>query len=54
MIARLTGRIDQLEADRCIVDVNGVGDRVHGLVLSHHPLVQVFRKVKQFLLFALD
>jgi Holliday junction DNA helicase RuvA len=25
MIAQLTGRIDQVEADRCIVDVNGVG-----------------------------
>jgi Holliday junction DNA helicase RuvA len=25
VIARLTGRIDQLEADRCVVDVNGVG-----------------------------
>lgn len=25
MIAKLTGRIDALEADRCIIDVNGVG-----------------------------
>ncbi len=25
MIARLTGRIEGIEADRCIVDVNGVG-----------------------------
>ena len=25
MIAKLTGRIEALEADRCIVDVNGVG-----------------------------
>ena len=25
MIARLTGRIEALEADRCVVDVNGVG-----------------------------
>ena len=25
MIARLTGRIDGIEADRCIVDVGGVG-----------------------------
>ena len=25
MIARLTGRIESLEADRCVVDVNGVG-----------------------------
>ncbi|MCC6717504.1 MAG: Holliday junction branch migration protein RuvA [Acetobacteraceae bacterium] len=25
MIAKLTGRIEQIEADRCIVDVNGVG-----------------------------
>ncbi|MBC7635007.1 MAG: Holliday junction branch migration protein RuvA, partial [Acetobacteraceae bacterium] len=25
MIAKLTGRIEGLEADRCIVDVNGVG-----------------------------
>ena len=29
MIAKLTGRIEQLEADRCIVDVNGVGYLVH-------------------------
>jgi Holliday junction DNA helicase RuvA len=25
MIAKLTGRIEQIEADRCVVDVNGVG-----------------------------
>jgi holliday junction DNA helicase RuvA len=25
VIARLTGRVDQLEADRCVIDVNGVG-----------------------------
>ncbi len=25
MIAKLTGRIDAIEADRCIIDVNGVG-----------------------------
>ena len=25
MIAKLTGRIESLEADRCVVDVNGVG-----------------------------
>jgi Holliday junction DNA helicase RuvA len=25
MIARLTGRIESIEADRCVVDVNGVG-----------------------------
>ncbi len=25
VIAKLTGRIEQIEADRCIVDVNGVG-----------------------------
>jgi Holliday junction DNA helicase RuvA len=25
MIAKLTGRIEALEADRCVVDVNGVG-----------------------------
>ena len=25
MIAQLTGRIDQVEADRCVIDVNGVG-----------------------------
>src|SRR5881227_650108 len=25
MIAQLTGRIEAIEADRCIVDVNGVG-----------------------------
>ena len=29
MIAKLTGRIEALEADRCIVDVNGVGYLVH-------------------------
>ena len=29
VIAKLTGRIDQIEADRCIVDVNGVGYLVH-------------------------
>ena len=25
MIAKLTGRVEQLEADRCVIDVNGVG-----------------------------
>ncbi len=25
MIARLTGRVEQIEADRCVIDVNGVG-----------------------------
>lgn len=25
MIAKLTGRVDQLDADRCVIDVNGVG-----------------------------
>ena len=25
MIAKLTGRVEQIEADRCVVDVNGVG-----------------------------
>jgi Holliday junction DNA helicase RuvA len=25
MIAKLTGRIEAIEADRCVVDVNGVG-----------------------------
>lgn len=25
MIAKLTGKIEQIEADRCVVDVNGVG-----------------------------
>ena len=29
MIARLTGRIDALESDRCVVDVGGVGYLVH-------------------------
>ncbi len=29
MIAKLTGRIELLDADRCIVDVNGVGYLVH-------------------------
>jgi Holliday junction DNA helicase RuvA len=29
MIAKLTGKIEQIEADRCIVDVNGVGYLVH-------------------------
>ena len=29
MIAKLTGRIEALEADRCVVDVNGVGYLVH-------------------------
>lgn len=29
MIAKLTGRVDALEAGRCIVDVNGVGYLVH-------------------------
>lgn len=29
MIAKLTGRIDALEADRCVVDVGGVGYLVH-------------------------
>ncbi len=29
MIAKLTGRIEQFEADRCVVDVNGVGYLVH-------------------------
>lgn len=29
MIGRLTGRIDGIEADRCIVDVGGVGYLVH-------------------------
>lgn len=29
MIAKLTGRIEQIEADRCVVDVNGVGYLVH-------------------------
>lgn len=29
MIAKLTGRIEALEADRCIIDVNGVGYLVH-------------------------
>ena len=29
MIAQLTGRVDALEADRCIVDVGGVGYLVH-------------------------
>ena len=25
MIARLTGKVEQIEADRCVIDVNGVG-----------------------------
>ena len=25
MIAKLTGRVEQIEADRCLIDVNGVG-----------------------------
>ncbi len=25
MIAKLTGRVEQIEADRCVIDVNGVG-----------------------------
>ena len=29
MIALLTGRLDQLEADRCVIDVAGVGYLVH-------------------------
>lgn len=29
MIALLNGRVEQLEADRCVVDVNGVGYLVH-------------------------
>jgi Holliday junction DNA helicase RuvA len=29
MIAKLTGRIEALEADRCVIDVNGVGYLVH-------------------------
>jgi len=29
MIAKLTGRIEAVEADRCVVDVNGVGYLVH-------------------------
>lgn len=29
MIAQLTGRVSAIEADRCIVDVNGVGYLVH-------------------------
>jgi holliday junction DNA helicase RuvA len=29
MIAKLTGKIEALEADRCVVDVNGVGYLVH-------------------------
>ncbi|MCW3477417.1 Holliday junction branch migration protein RuvA [Limobrevibacterium gyesilva] len=29
MIAKLTGRIEALEADRCVVDVNGVGYLVY-------------------------
>lgn len=29
MIAKLTGRIDALESDRCVVDVGGVGYLIH-------------------------
>jgi Holliday junction DNA helicase RuvA len=29
MIARLTGRLDQVEDGRCVIDVNGVGYLVH-------------------------
>ncbi len=29
MIAKLTGRVEALEADRCVLDVNGVGYLVH-------------------------
>ena len=29
MIAQLTGRVDHVEADRCVIDVNGVGYLVH-------------------------
>ena len=29
MIARLTGRVEQVEADRCVVNVGGVGYLVH-------------------------
>ena len=43
VIAKLTGRIDQIEADRCIVDVNGVGYLVHASTrtLSALPAGQV-------------
>ena len=34
MIAKLTGRIEALEADRCVVDVNGVGYLVHASTRS--------------------
>ncbi len=29
MIAKLTGRVEAVEADRCVIDVNGVGYLVH-------------------------
>lgn len=40
MIAQLTGRVVALEADRCVVDVNGVGYLVHASTrtLSALPL----------------
>lgn len=43
VIAKLTGRIDQIEADRCIVDVNGVGYLVQASTrtLSALPAGQV-------------
>jgi len=34
MIAQLTGRVGGIEADRCIVDVNGVGYLVHASTRS--------------------
>lgn len=34
MIAQLTGRVSGIEADRCIVDVNGVGYLVHASTRS--------------------
>lgn len=43
MIAKLTGRIEQIEADRCVVDVNGVGYLVNASTrtLAAFPAGQV-------------
>ena len=43
MIAKLTGRVEQIEADRCVIDVNGVGYLVQASTrtLSALPAGQV-------------
>ncbi len=40
MIAKLTGRVEAVEADRCVIDVNGVGYLVHASTRTLSALPQ--------------